>query len=226
MANGLLDQAQQAAAPPAAAPAAPAGGGSVVPDLAAAAAQAGSPGPQQAGAEATAPGTPGGEVVQAQTGSNAGGLAEDGAVDVGTEQATPEEQAEYERAMTAMAQVLYTNEKTSNAIVDQVDPNNKIDSTSKASMLFFQQLDEKVDMDEAVVAQMTQESVARIMELAENRHNMTYDDREQQIILSTVWEGIQTMFGMDEADHQQAVASVGADKLGALKQTYEAALNG
>lgn len=223
MANGLLDQAQTAAAPPAAAPAAP-----PVADLAAAAAQAGAPGPaqqQQPGAAPPAAGTPADDVVQAQAGNNAGGMAQEG-VDIGEEPATPEEQQEYERAMQALAQVLYGNEKTSNAIVDQVDPNNKVDSTSKVSMLFLQQLDEKIDMDEAVVAQMTQESVARIIELAENRHDTTYDDREQQIIFSTVWEGIQTMFGMDEADHAEAVNSVGADQLGGLKQTYEAALNG
>ncbi len=128
--------------------------------------------------------------------------------------------------MNALAQVLYGNPKTSNAIVDQIDPQNKVDTTSKTSMLFIQQLDEKVDFDEAVVAQITEEAVTRIMELAEARHGMNYDEREAQMIIGTTWEGIQELFGMDEAGHSELVKGVGSEKLPQLKEQYEAALNG
>lgn len=222
---GLLDQA---AAP---APAAPAQA-PITPGLAQTAAAAGAPPPAQA---APAPAGPPQAGPPQQTAAGPapagpqaaqGGGAAKGGVDIGEEPATPEEQKEYERAMTAMSKVLYDNEKTSNAIVDQVNPDDKIDSTAKVSMLFMKQLDEKIDLDESVVAQMTEETVMRVMELAEARHGVQFDEREAQIILSSTWEGISQMFGMDEAQHKELVNSVGADMLPQLKEQYEAALNG
>ncbi len=219
MAQGLLDQAQTGGAP-------------VAPsttELAQAAAAAGAPGPQQdPAAGAPPPAAAAGEQlptpVQMQGGMQGGKASGD--MDIGLEQAEPEEQKEYERSMNAMAQVLYSNEKTSNAIVDQVDPNDKVSSTAKVSMLFMQQLDEKINMDESIVSQMTEETVTRIMELAENRHGLEYDESEAQVILSTTWEGISQLFGMDETGHSELVNSVGSDRLPQLKEQYEAALNG
>lgn len=181
----------------------------------------------QPASQSSAPPQPMSTAEQVGMGSNSGGKASEGmAPNIKEEQATPEEQAEYERAMLALTKVLYANEQTSKAIVDQINPEDKVDTTSKAAMLVINQLDQKVDLDEIVVAQITQESVARIIELAETRYNTEYDDREQQAILGTVWEGVQTMFGVEPEDTQQAAATVGADNMGALKQTYEAALNG
>lgn len=59
-----------------------------------------------------------------------------GGAGVPEEPATPEEQQEFDRVMQAVATVLYSNEETSNAIVDQILPDDKVGSTAKASMLF------------------------------------------------------------------------------------------
>jgi hypothetical protein len=219
-------------------PAAPA-----VTDLAQAAAAAGAPGPTPAGTGQPPPGpTPAGTgqpppgvpstgtgqpppgVPSTQAAAMSGGRAT--GMDVGEEPATPEEQKEYERAMKAMAKVLYSSPKTANAIVDQVIPDDKVDSTAKVSMLFLQQLDKKINMDESVIAEMTQQATSRIMELAETRHGIEYDEQEAQVIIGTTWEGVMQVFGMDKEQHGEFVRSVGSEKLPELKQQYEAALNG
>lgn len=244
---GLLDQGAAAAAGGGAQPVPPA---PTAPDLAQSAAAAGAPPPgaamqPPAGAPPMPPGagapppagpaaggappmSPGGGVAGNPMPPAAGGGGAMQPVDIGEEQATPEEQQEYERAMKAVAAVLYENEKASNSIVDQVNPNDKVSTTSKVAMLFINQLDQKIDLDEVVVADVTQEATARIMELAENRHGMQYDEREAQIIIGSVWEGVSEMFGggQDEAGHSELVNSIGPDKLGPLKENYEAALNG
>jgi len=222
---GMLSQGAAAAGAGGPAPVAP-----TVPELAQSAAAAGAPGPQPAGAApsqsapAAVPGgpapTPGGGVD-----TSTGGRAT-GDFDIAMEDATPEEQKEYERAMTALARVLYENEKASNAIVDQIDPDDKVGSTAKVSMLFMKTLDEKIDLDEIVVAQMVEETTSRIMELAETRHSITYDEREAQMIVGSTWEGVQTMFGIDEQSHAEMVQGVGSDLLPQLKAQHEAALNG
>ncbi len=210
---GLLDQGAAAGQAP------------IAPGLAEAAAAAGAPGPDQAAAAPVAQAGPAPAAPAAAPAAKRGGMA-DGNMPMNETDATSGEQAEYDRAMDALGQVLYSNEKISNSIVDQIDPEDPVGSTAKVSMLLIQQLDQKVDLDEVVVADITQETVSRIMELAEARHGIEYDDRDAQAILGATWEGVSEMFGVDEADHAELVNSVGSERLGPLKAQHEAALNG
>jgi hypothetical protein len=141
-------------------------------------------------------------------------------------EATPGQQAEYERAMKALAQVLYQNDKMASAMVDQIVPDDKISSTTKASLMLIQQMDEKLQMDESVVAQFSVEVVERLTELAEARHNMEYGDRELQVIMGAVWEGVQAMFGMEQQDAEALIAGIGGEGIADLKQQHEAFYNG
>lgn len=212
---GLLEQAQQEP---------------VTPGLAEAAASAGAPGVQ-----APTTGQPPAGVPQAPTTgqppagppAGAGGPPEEGGdLPAPEEPASPEEQKEYERAMRAVARVLYSNDKTANSIVDQVDPNDKVSSTAKVSLLFIQQLDRKINLDETVIPSITQEVVGRITELAEARHGVEYTPQEQEQTFGATWEGIQSLYGADPADFSQRVQSMDSGKLEALKQQHEARLNG
>ncbi len=142
------------------------------------------------------------------------------------EQASPEEQQEYERAMQALAKLLYSSDEIANAIVDQIQPDDKISSTAKVSMLVVQQLDQKIQMDEAVVSTVTMETVERIIELSEARHGIEYGEREMQVIMGSVWEGVQEMFGMEQQDAEAMMAGIGDDGLAQLKGQYEGFLNG
>ncbi len=141
-------------------------------------------------------------------------------------EATPGQQAEYERAMKALAQVLYQNDKMASAMVDQIVPDDKIGSTTKASLMLIQQMDEKLQMDESVVAQFSVEVVERLTELAEARHNMQYGDRELQVIMGAVWEGVQAMFGMEQQEAEALIAGIGGEGIADLKQQHEAFYNG
>ena len=230
---GMLSQGATAAGAGAPAPVAP-----TVPELAQAAAQAGAPGPQPAGGPpAPGPGgpapAPGGPPVPGPGGpppvnavdTSTGGRAP-GNYDLQEEDAAPGEQKEYERAMNALAKILYGNKKASNGVVDQIDPEDKVGSTSKVSMLFIKALDEKINLDETVVPQMVEETTSRIMELAEARHGISYDEREAQMILGSTWEGVQIMFDMDEQDHAELTRGEGTENLSQLKAEYEGALNG
>ncbi len=142
------------------------------------------------------------------------------------EQASPEEQQEYGRAMQALAKLLYSSDEIANAIVDQIQPEDKISSTAKVSMLVVQQLDQKIQMDESVVSTVTMEAVERIIELSEARHGIEYGEREMQVIMGSVWEGVQEMFGMEQQDAEAMMAGIGDDGLAQLKGQYEGFLNG
>ena len=200
---------------PAPAPAGPAPGGPAGP-------------PPGAGAPPPAPGGPAPAPAQATRQVDPGAAAVPGQLPKGFEEedASPEEQKEYGRVMQAVAQILYANDQIANSIVDQIDPNDKVSSTSKVSMLLIQQLDSKVNMNEVVVPEVTKEVTGRIMELAEARHGIQYGEREGQVIIGSVWEGVQQMFGMEQEEAQAMLTELGGDGLADLKQQYEGMLNG
>ncbi len=220
---GLLDNAQQ--------------GAPMVPDMAQAAASAGAPapgagqptpgGPQPGGPQ---PGgaPPAGPPQQAVRQVDPAAMAVEGQLpkNMNEERASPEEQKEYERAMQALSKILYSSDEIANSIVDQIQPEDKVGSTAKVSMLLISQLDQKINMDESVVAAISTETVERITELAEARHNITYGERELQVIMGSVWEGVQGMFGMEQQDAEALMSGVGEENLAQLQGQYEGFLNG
>lgn len=201
-----------------------AGGGAMTPQLAQAAAQAGAP---PVGAEAgagapppaSAPGAqeqaaapspepaapppgagapPPGADPRAQQGARAGNPA--GAVEPYLQQADQREQHEYSRAIRAMAKVLYSNDNTANSIVDQIRPDSLVSDTAKVATIFIKELDRKINMDESVIAEVTRESVERISELAEARHQVQYSMPDLEKILGATWESVQSMFGNEDVE--------------------------
>ena len=137
---------------------------------------------------------------------------------------TPEEQKEYERAMRAVVRVLYGNDETARGIVDQIDPNDIVSSTSKVSMIFVKELDRKINMHEKVIASVTQEAVTRIAELAEARHGVEYQKTDMEKIIGATWEGIQGMFGGDPQNFTRTVQGLPPETLSALKDQHESIL--
>lgn len=243
---GALDQAQQAGGavtPDLAAAAAQAGappvgaeaGAGAPPPAAAAPVPQGQPAPAPAGGAPSPAGgmtappgapPPGAEPRPEQGGGASAGPA--GAIEPYLEDATPEEQKEYERAIRAMAKVLYGNDKTANSIVDQITPNDLVGSTAKVSMLFIKELDRKINMDQMVVAEVTRESVERIAELAEARHQVEYKAQDMEQVLGATWEGVQSMFGNEGGGEsfQQTVNQMAPQDLEALQQQNTQILSG
>lgn len=199
-----------AGAPPAGAAPPPAGAG------------AGAPPP--AGVAPTAPGAPPpGADPRAEAGAE--GAGPPSPVDKYLEDADPREQQEYERAMRALAKVLYGNDASANSIVDQINPKNYVSDTAKVSMMFIKELDRAINMDESVIASVTQEAVERIAELAEARHQIEYKRTDLEQILGATWEGVQSMFGNEDTQgFTDRVGAIQPEDMEALKAQNESIL--
>lgn len=136
-------------------------------------------------------------------------------------EATEDEQAEYERAVSALSKVLYENERTSNAVISQLTPEERVGSIAKASMLVINQLDEKMDFDEAIIAELTQETVDRVIDLYENKHGEELTDADTQAALGATWEGIMEMYGMDEDSYAELTAGMSDDDFKGYEKQYK-----
>ena len=158
-----------------------------------------------------------------------GGTAADGPdISGNLEQATAAEQKDYERAMRALTKVLYLDDNTSLSIVETITPEDKIGSIVKASVLLVSQLDDKIDMMETIIPQVTLEVVSRISEMGEAKYgeSMALTDKEAQAALGATWEGVMEIYGVDAQDVQAAEAGIDEQTKAALKQQWESALNG
>lgn len=143
------------------------------------------------------------------------------ASDEGGEEATPEEQAEYERAMAGLYDALYKNQKSSQAVLDMVQPSDKIGSTAKAVVLLVQQLDKKLQLDEVVIPQIAQDAAERVVELAEKGKDMEFSEEELQNLIGAVMEGVMQVFGVSPQDAQDFMSSMPQEETAKVKQEYD-----
>jgi len=209
MPEGMLAQAAQNAAqvPLPGQQNQPAPGGEVAPP-------AGGPVPPP-GAEATLP-----PVVSNNSAPDNAQAYQGEEIDIGSEPATPREEKEYQRVSEAMNKVLYQEDNIVDSIMQQLDPEDKIGSTTKATALLIQQLDEQIDMDEIVIPQITMDAVDAVTELAESRFNVQFSEQETQATLGATWEAVMGMFGVDEQDYQQLMQQ-NEPQIDAIKKSHK-----
>ena len=110
----------------------------------------------------------------------------------------PEEQEEYDRAMTELGDVLYSNEKTSRALVEMINPEDKVGTTVKAVLSLMTSMDDKINMDEGVIYNVTMEAADRLIDLAEAA-GKEFNEKEIEQIAVASWEGMMTAYD-DEAE--------------------------
>ena len=105
--------------------------------------------------------------------------------------------------MSGLNQILYEDEERSNAILGMIQPEDKVGSLVKTGVMLIKQLDEGIDLEEGVIAQVTMDTGDLLIELAETGHNIEYSDKEAQAIAGSLWEGVMALFGTEEADPAQ-----------------------
>lgn len=144
-----------------------------------------------------------------------------GGLNAPEEEATPEEQAELERAVGALGKVIYEDDATSQAIQDQLRPEEKIGSVVKASLLVINQLDQQLDLDEVIIPQFTQEVTDRMVDLYEQKTEEEFSDEEAQKVLGAAWEGVLDMFGMDEETYEEMTQGMSEQDIAGYEQQYK-----
>lgn len=142
------------------------------------------------------------------------------------EAATPEEQAEYERAVGALGKVMYEDEESSEAILDQLREEDPIGSITKASVLLVRQLDDRLDLDENVIAQFTLEVVDRMVDLYQEKTGQPLEDADVEKVVASTWEGIMQVYDIDEEDYRQFTDGLSEDEVKSMEQSYKQKLGG
>lgn len=136
-------------------------------------------------------------------------------------EATEEEQAELERAIGALSKVMYEDDNTSQSIQDQLRPEERIGSIAKASIMLVQQMDERLDLDEVIVAQFTQEVADRMIDMYEQKNDEEVSEEDAQKVLGATWEGVQELFGIDEDSYEEMTQGMTDEDLNGYTAQYK-----
>lgn len=132
--------------------------------------------------------------------------------------AKPKQQEEYNRANQALYQTLYQNQGAGNAVVKGIQPARKIDSTVRICTLLVDQLDKKLNLDQAIILPFTKDVCAHVMDIAEQVKQIQFSDDEANAVLGSTLQAVMHIFGVTKqqghafmqhlspADQQQALS--------------------
>ena len=139
----------------------------------------------------------------------------------GEEAASPEEQQSYEEAMDMVMRMLYVDDKTSATIMDMIQPKAKVDSIVKAAVLIIQQVDQKLDLDQAVIPELVMEVPDRLIELAEEGKGMTFNEGELKAILGSTQEMVMQVIDVDKGEARRLMDNLSPQQKQKAQADYQ-----
>lgn len=148
----------------------------------------------------------------------------------GEEPASPEEQAEYERVMDEIIDVVYGEsggDRVSDSIADSIQPGDTVGSMIQTGTMLIGQMDKKLDMDDTVIPQVVEDVTEILADVAETKNGVALTQEELEASLMGIWEGVMYLLGGDapiEPDFQEATQGMSQQDLAAMQQEYDARL--
>lgn len=141
------------------------------------------------------------------------------------EEGTSEEQKQMDSYIGALYTVLYSNEGTSRAFLDQLKPENKVDSVTKACVLLIRQLDEKLNFNTDLIPSFTIVVVDQATDIADRVKQFGFTDKELQAVLGATYESVLHIFGISPQAAQQKLSTIPAADQEKAKTEYGQFLN-
>ncbi|HWV16049.1 MAG TPA: hypothetical protein VN030_11530 [Cellvibrio sp.] len=139
------------------------------------------------------------------------------------EPASPEEEAEMQRAIAALSEVIYQNDNSYNAVIEKlqskdVPPLNKLIDTTVSLVT---QIDKKINIDEAIILPFAADAYQRIYELAETGKLFTLEDDLVRKGLMAVLQIVIESYGVSPEDFNEYAESLGQEQAGKLINFYK-----
>lgn len=141
----------------------------------------------------------------------------------GVEPASPEEEAELQRAQGALGEILYKNESSFQSIVkklsaENVPPLNRLIDTT---VFLVTEIDTKINLDEVVILEFTGVVYDAVYEVAVTAGAMQLDDNAIKQGLMMSLQVVMESYGVDEAEFNEYAESLGEQNAAQLLSTYK-----
>lgn len=140
----------------------------------------------------------------------------------GMQQATDAEQAEYEDASQIVAKSLYEGEASQAVMGLLQGTENKLERVMKASSMALKLLDERYDFDEVLIAELTRDITARVIEMDEALNGEEFTPQEEKGALATTWEAVINIYGVDTDEYAELTDGMQDKDLKNMQGQYDA----
>ena len=142
----------------------------------------------------------------------------------GGEQASPEEQQNYESAVNAMGKLVYgTKQKTSNTIADSIVEQNKTGSLIQTGLMLLDKVDSIVDLNPAVIPELIGDAVQMLTDVAEQKNGIQFTQDEADGASMGIFEAIMSMIGGDQPmdqDFSSLTENISPEELQGMTEMY------
>lgn len=130
------------------------------------------------------------------------------------------------RAERAVHRALYENEKSADAIVQTLSPDNPDDSITRAAIQLVVQIDNKINMPERFIPLVGIVTAGELMEVHEAVHGSTFDEAAQKRISMATVEGLALAYDADPQDAAEIAASADEQTQQQAVTEYQQAMKG
>jgi predicted nucleic acid-binding protein len=129
-------------------------------------------------------------------------------------------QAAFEKGLNGLAQALYANQKTSDAILSMVNAEEKIGSAAKAATFATAQVIEKLDIPERVAVPMVTAAADEVMQMAEEANIAQYSEEDAKNVVMASAEMMLQAYGVDATRAQELAEGMDPESKGKIEQVY------
>jgi len=129
-------------------------------------------------------------------------------------------QKEMTRGLQGLSEALYSNEKTSAAVLKMVTPEDKIGSAAKAAMFTVSQIMEKGQLAERIAVPLIVVAADEIMQMAEAAGNPYSEDDAKNVTMAAA-EMMLSAYGVDPARAQAMAEQASPEDRAEMESVYK-----
>jgi hypothetical protein len=140
-------------------------------------------------------------------------------------QATPDEQQAYEQALQAASEILYRGDDTHEGVLKMLRAGEPVDSLVKTSLFVLTQLDQKLNLPEAVLLQLLTTLFDLLQEIAAKANLFTLTPQQEKTGLAAAQQALLQVYGVGEEDLTGLTEGMTEADVADVSQTYDEVTN-
>jgi len=139
------------------------------------------------------------------------------------EDLTNEEQSAYNSAMEMVAEVIYGNDKSSQAVMKQLRPDDPVTSVAEVTTLLIDQVEQAFNgkVPESIVIPLADETSDLLLELISEGTDAEIDQNTYTKVKGAVTKELGAAYGVQEGDMEGMLQGVTSDEVTAMKGMFE-----
>jgi hypothetical protein len=142
------------------------------------------------------------------------------------EQATPEEQEQYEQVLAAISKALYSDDKTFEGFEQMLQGDDPVDSLVRATTTLISEVDKKIQIPEVVIPQLPMRVFDMLLEVGTKAGFFELTDEEIRLGAGAAQDTVNRVYGISAENFEGMTADLNEQDVEQLSSYYDEVTNG